>query len=72
MMVPNSRWNDNKYLAMGEDSQSGKNWSRVAALYAKSVDENNLRSASGAACSEMFQAVDQVLPFGLCRRHGMR
>lgn len=50
-------------IAMGEEAQSGRNWSRVAALYAKSVDENDLKSASGAACTEILRAVDETLPF---------
>jgi ubiquinone/menaquinone biosynthesis C-methylase UbiE len=48
---------------MGEEAQSGKNWSRVAALYAKSVNENDPKSASGAACTEILKAVDEKLPF---------
>lgn len=48
---------------MGGETQAGQNWSRVAALYAKSVDENDLKSASGAACTEILKAVDDVLPF---------
>lgn len=47
---------------MAEEAQSGKNWSRVAKLYAKSVDENDFRSASGAACTEILNAVDERLP----------
>ena len=52
-----------KQYKMGEEAQSGKNWSRVAALYAKSVNENDLKSASGAACTEILKAVDETLPF---------
>jgi hypothetical protein len=48
---------------MSQEAQSGKNWSRVAALYAKSVNENDLKSASGAACTEILKAVDETLPF---------
>jgi ubiquinone/menaquinone biosynthesis C-methylase UbiE len=48
---------------MSQGAQSGKNWSRVAALYAKSVNENDLKSASGAACTEILKAVDETLPF---------
>ena len=47
---------------MGEETTSGQNWSRVADLYAKSVDENDLKSASGAACTEILKAVDDTLP----------
>ncbi len=47
---------------MNEEAQSGKNWSRVARLYAKSVNENDLKSASGAACTEILKAVNETLP----------
>ena len=47
---------------MGDEAQSGKAWSRVAALYAKSVNENDPKSASGAACTEILRAVDERLP----------
>lgn len=48
---------------MSDEAQSGKNWSRVAELYAKSVNENDWKSASGAAATEILQAVDETLPF---------
>lgn len=48
---------------MGEEAAAGKNWSRVAALYAKSVDEDDLKSASGAAATEILNAVDETLGF---------
>ena len=48
---------------MGEEAESGKNWSRVAALYAKSVNENDPQSASGSACTEILKVIDDSLPF---------
>ena len=48
---------------MGDEVHSGKNWSRVAELYAKSVNENDWKSASGAAATQILQAVDGAQPF---------
>ena len=48
---------------MGDEAQSGKNWGRVAGLYAELVDENDPQGASGAACTEILAVVDAMLPF---------
>ena len=50
-------------MGEGEEKPSGKNWSRVAELYARVADERDSLGPNGRANREILATVDSKLPF---------